>query len=167
MCRLTASAGTLLLVLSIAVASASAIDRPQTFSILEIDESDASVNLGFDFQRLPRPGDQFAFKSGLYKWSGTKRGARIGRDEGHCIFVRVTGDEQHLLLDAHCAASFFLPGGAVLVEAFLTLPEGPIKADIPVIGGTGAYANARGFVHIRDLGTGDIGHTSLTFHLLR
>jgi hypothetical protein len=35
-----------------------------------------------------------------------------------------------------------------------------------VIGGTGAYANARGFINIRDLGTGESGHTSLTFHVL-
>ena len=164
--RLTVCGAVLLFVFSMVVASASAIDRPQTFGLLEIDESDASVSLGFDFQRLPRPGDQFAFKSGLYKWAGTKRGARVGRDEGHCTFVRVAGNEQHLALDAHCAASFFLARGTIVVEAFLTLPEGPLNSDVPVIGGTGAYANARGFVHIRDLGNGDSGHTSLTFHLL-
>jgi len=162
--RLTACSAAVLFALW--VGSASALDRAQTFSVLEIDESDASVNLGFDFQRLPRPGDQFAFKSGLYKWTGTKRGARIGRDEGHCTFVRVAGEQDHLTLDAHCAASFVLPTGTVLAEAFLTLPSGPLRADIPVIGGTGAYANARGFIHLRDLGTGDIGHTSITFHLL-
>lgn len=150
----------------IGVTSAAAIDRPRTLNILEIDESDQSVNLGFDFQRLPRPGDQFGFKSGLYTWSGANRGARVGHDEGHCIFVRVTGGEQNPSIDAHCAASFSLPGGTVLAEAFLRLPEGPLIADIPVIGGTGAYANARGFVHIRDLGTGDTGHSSLTFHLV-
>jgi hypothetical protein len=164
--RLIVFVGTVASVLFVAVASASGLSRPQTFSLLEIDESDASVNLGFDFQRLPRPGDQFAFKSGLYKWAGTKRGARVGRDEGHCTFVRVAGNEQHLSLDAHCAANFFLPAGSVLAEAFLHLPEGPLNADIPVIGGTGAYANVRGFIHIRDLGTGDLGRTSLTFHLL-
>ena len=164
--RLIVFAGTLAGVLSLAVASASALSGPRTFSLLEIDESDASVNLGFDFQRLPRPGDQFAFKSGLYKWAGAKRGARVGRDEGHCTFVRVAGNEQHPLLDAHCAASFFLPGGSVLAEAFLRLPEGALNADVPVIGGTGAYAGARGVVHLRDLGNGDLGRTSLTFHLL-
>ncbi len=158
--------GTLAVVLSVTVTPASGIDRAQTFSVLEIDESDASVNLGFDFQRLPRPGDQFAFKSGLYKWAGTKRGARIGHDIGHCTFVRVAGNEEHLSVTGHCAGSFFLPAGSVIAEAFLTLPEGPLNADIPIIGGTGAYANARGFIHIRDLGTGDTGHTSLTFHVL-
>jgi hypothetical protein len=166
MCRLTTCGGVLLLTLWMAVASASASARPQTFSLLEIDESDASVNLGFDFQRLPRPGDQFAFKSGLYKWAGTKRGAKVGRDEGHCTFVRVAGNEQHLSLDAHCAASFVLPSGSMIAEAFLSLPEGPLNTDIPIIGGTGAYAGARGFVHIRDLGNGDAGHTSVTFHVL-
>jgi hypothetical protein len=118
--------GATVVALSVAVASASAINRPQTFSLLEIDESDASVNLGFDFQRLPRPGDQFAFKSGLYKWAGTKRGARIGHDIGRCAFVRVAGNEQHPSLTAHCAASFSLPAGSIIAEVFLNLPEGPL-----------------------------------------
>ena len=115
---------------------------------------------------MPRPGDQFAFKSGLYKWAGTKRGARIGHDIGRCAFVRVAGNEQHPSLTAHCAASFSLPAGSIIAEVFLNLPEGPLHADVPVIGGTGAYANARGFINIRDLGTGESGHTSLTFHVL-
>jgi hypothetical protein len=153
-------------VLALAVGSASGIDRPQTLSLLEIDESDASTNLGFDFERLPKPGDRFAFKSGLYKWAGTKRGARIGHDEGICTFVRVAGDEQNLQIDGHCAASLWLPSGSILVEGFISFAEGPLTADVPVIGGTGAYVNARGVMQIRDLGNGDIGHTSLTLHLL-
>jgi hypothetical protein len=157
---------TFVLTLGIAAASAAAADRARTLRLLEIDESDASVYLGFDFQRMPRPGDQFAFKSGLYKWAGGKRGARVGRDEGHCTLIRVAGDEQHLSVDAHCAASFFLPGGTVVAEAVLSLREGPLKADIPIVGGTGSYAGARGVLHLRDLGGGDVGHTSLTFRLL-
>jgi allene oxide cyclase-like protein len=152
--------------LSLTVAPASGIDRPQTLSLLEIDESDASTNLGFDFERLPKPGDRFAFKSGIYRWSGTRRGSRIGHDEGICTFVRVAGDEQNLSIDGHCAASIWLPSGAVLVEGFVRFAAGPVTADIAVVGGTGAYANVRGFMHIRDLGNGDIGHTSLTLHLL-
>src|SRR5207302_704866 len=91
-------------VLSLAVTSASGIDRPQTFSLLEVDESDASTNLGFDFQRLPKPGEGFAFKSSLYKWAGTKRGARVGRDVGVCTFVRVSPSQEHFSTTAHCAA---------------------------------------------------------------
>ena len=166
MLRGVALLGALAVAVPLVAAPASAIDRPQTLSVLEIDESDASTNLGFDFERLPKPGDRFAFKSGIYKWAGTKRGARIGHDEGICTFVRVVGGEQNLSIDGHCAASIWLPSGSVLVEGFVRFAEGPVTADIPVVGGTGAYANARGFMHIRDLGNGDIGHTSLTLHLL-
>jgi len=153
-------------VLSLAVTSASGIDRPQTFSLLEVDESDASTNLGFDFQRLPKPGEGFAFKSSLYKWAGTKRGARVGRDVGVCTFVRVSPSQEHFSATAHCAAGIFLSGGQVLLEGFIELTEGPSNFDVPVVGGTGAYANARGFVHIHDIGSQDSGHSAMTFHLL-
>jgi hypothetical protein len=158
--------GTIAAALAVALAPASAIDRPQTFSVLEIDESDASTNIGFDFQRLPKPGDRFAFKSSLYRWAGQKRGARIGHDEGVCTFVRVSPSQENFSADAHCAAGLFLPAGEVLVEGFVRLSEGPARFDVPVVGGTGAYANARGFVRIRDLGNGNIGHSSMEFHLL-
>ena len=158
--------GTLVVALSVAVASASPLDRPQTFSLLEVDQSDASTNLDFDFQRLPKPGEGFAFKSSLYKWAGTKRGARVGRDVGVCTFVRVSPSQEHFSATAHCAAGIFLPSGQVLLEGFIELTEGPGNFDVPVAGGTGAYANARGFVHIRDIGAEDSGHSAMTFHLL-
>ena len=155
----------LAVILTVAVTSVSAIDRPQTFSLLEIDESEVAIN-GFDFQRQPRPGDGFGFISGLYKWAGTKRGARVGHDEGLCTFLRVPTTEQNFSASAHCTASFFLPVGTVLVEAFVHFTDGPGNFDVAVIGGTGAYANARGFVHIRDIGAQDSGHSNIDFHLL-
>jgi hypothetical protein len=157
--------GMLAAVLSLAVTSAGAIDRPQTFSLLEIDESDIAIN-GFDFQREPRPGDGFGFISGLYKWAGTKRGARVGHDEGVCTFLKISASEQGFSASAHCVASFFLPAGTVLVEGFIHFTEGPGRFDVAVVGGTGAYANARGFARIRDIGTEDSGHSAITFHLL-
>lgn len=165
--RAFALVGALIAVLSIAVGAASGISRPQTFSVLEIDESDATVNQGFDFQRPPKPGDRFGFKSGLYEWAGVKRGKRIGHDEGLCTFTRVpaTFNEQSVI-SANCAASFFLPGGQVYAGGFLHLGNGPLDTDIPILGGTGIYANARGWAHVHDLGNGDIGHTNITFHLL-
>lgn len=152
-------------VASLSVTPASAIDRPQTFSLLEINESDIQIN-GFDFQRGPRPGDGFGFVNGLYKWAGTKRGARFGHDEGLCTFLKVSATEQSFSASAYCTASFFLPAGTVLVAAFLHFTDGPGRFDVAVTGGTGAYANARGFVRIRDIGPEDSGHSSLEFHLL-
>jgi hypothetical protein len=159
--------GALVAVLSIAVTGASGIARPQTFSLLEIDESDATTNLGFDFQRQPKPGDQFAFKSGLYRWAGVKRGARVGRDAGMCTLIQVPPVlDEHTVITASCTAGFFLPGGEVLAAGILRLGPGPSNFDVPIVGGTGIYANARGYVHIQDIGTEDSGHTNLTFHLL-
>jgi hypothetical protein len=157
--------GSLAIVLTVAVTSATAIDRPQTFSLLEVDESDIAIN-GFDFQREPRAGDGFGFISGLYKWAGTKRGARVGHDEGVCTFLKVSLSEQNFSASAHCVASFFLPAGSVLVEGFIHFTEGPSRFEVPVGGGTGAYANSRGFARIRDIGAEDSGHSNVEFHLL-
>jgi hypothetical protein len=164
MLRALALLAAVVAVFSVAVGGASGINRPLTFSLLEIDESDASTNLGFDFQRGPKPGDQFAFKSGLYKWAGVKRGTRIGYDKGWCTFIQVPTNFQQLW--GHCTAGFFLPGGQILAAAFIHFTDGPLNVDVPVIGGNGIYANARGYVHVHDLGNGEGGHTSLTFHLL-
>ena len=154
----------LAVILTVAVASASAISQPQTFSVLEVDESDASVSLGFDFQRLPKPGDRFGFKSGLYKRAGRTRGARIGHDEGLCTFTRASADQQNFSADGLCTASAFLPGGQIHVQGFVHFADGPTRFDIPVIGGTGTYAGVRGFLRVRDLGNGD--NSNLEFHLL-
>ncbi len=156
--------GALVAVLSVAVTGASGIDRPQTFSLLEISQGDTP--LGGSEEGPPKAGDGFVSTSALYKWAGRKRGARIGRDEVVCTFLRVSASEQHFSVDAHCTAGIFLPAGTILIEAILRFTEGPGRFDVPVIGGTGAYANARGFVRIRDLGTGEIGHSNLEFHLL-
>jgi hypothetical protein len=151
-------------VLSFAVTSASGIERPQTFSLLEVGETDTA--LGGSENEAPKPGDAFASTSSLYKWAGTKRGARVGRDTVVCTFLKVTATEQTFSADAHCTAGIFLPAGTILIEAFLHFTDGPGRFEVAVTGGTGAYANARGFVRIRDLGTGESGHSNLEFHLL-
>jgi hypothetical protein len=156
----------LCVVFALAATSAPAITQPQKFSLLEIDESDASTNLGFDFQRFPRPGDQFAFKSSLYKWAGAKRGVRVGHDEGVCTFIRVPPETtQGFSATGHCAAGIHLPLGELVLEGFIEFTDGPSRFDVPIVGGTGAYANARGYVHIRDVGGEDSGHSAMTFHL--
>jgi hypothetical protein len=157
--------GTLVIALSVAVASASPIDKPMNFALLEVDESDASTDLGFEFNRLPKPGEGFAFKSGIYKWAGTKRGARIGHDMGVCTFVRV-GQGEQFTADAHCSAAIFLPGGAIELDGFIHLAEGPLDSEVPVVGGTGKYSGVRGHVRIRNIGGEDSNNSAMEFHLL-
>ena len=98
--------GALVAVLSIAVTGASGIDRPQTFSLLEVSGKETPIGGGE--QGPPKAGDGFASTSVLYKWAGRKRGARIGRDEVTCTFLRVSASEQQFSLDAHCTADIFL-----------------------------------------------------------
>jgi hypothetical protein len=154
-----------LAVLAVLVSPAAALSKPQTFSLLSVESNTESEIGGFGFQREPVPGDRFTFTDHLFKWAGAKRGAQVGRVEGLCTFTKIstTGGFR---ATAQCVATFFLPAGQVAVEGFVTFTDGPLNFVVPVIGGTGAYANARGTVRIRDLGNGDTGKSNNDFHLL-
>ena len=141
----------------VATGTGSAITTPRVIRVLEV----GSVDVNLDSQSEPRSGDRFYFANLLYSWAGSKRGKRIGRDEGLCTFTVV--DFSHGRASAFCTAQFFLPGGSLATQAFLRFEEGPTAFDVPVTGGTGAYENAAGSIHIRDLG--DSGNSALTFHL--
>ena len=142
------------------VSPASALTKPQTFSLLDVERSSAELD-NFDFSGPPKPGQRFTFIDNLYKWAGTKRGARVGYSEGLCTFTRITSST----FTAHCTASFFLPGGQIYAGAFLTFHEGPGNFTVPVLGGTGIYSNVRGYIRIRDLGDGNTGKSNNEFHL--
>ena len=59
-------------------------------------------------------------------------------------------------------AQVFLPAGSLLVEGYARFGGAEKPATFPIVGGTGRYATARGYVISRPLG-GD--RTKLTFHL--
>jgi hypothetical protein len=141
------------------VSPASGLTGPQTFSLLDVEQSSAELD-NFNFSGPPKPGQRFAFTNTLYKWAGTKRGARVGRTEGLCTFTRFSGS----IATAHCTASFFLPGGQIYAAAFLRFGEGPGNFAVPVLGGTGIYSNVRGYIRIRDLGQNS-GKSNNEFHL--
>lgn len=159
---LIALALTLAVALSVAASSATGLNRPQTFSLIEVEGQEIPIS-GFGFDRAPRAGDQFGFVNGLYKWAGRTRGARVGHDEGICTFLRATATEQTFVAVAHCVAEAYLPAGQILVEGFAHFSEQASRFTLPVTGGTGAYANARGYVRITDLAS---GNSNLEFHLL-
>jgi hypothetical protein len=148
------------------VAPVSAITQPQTFSLLSIESGTEQPIGGFAFNREPQPGDRFGVVDYLHRWAGTKRGARVGRLEALCTFTQVNVTSNRVAARAHCDGTFFLPAGQVGVSGFLPITEGPLNFVLPVVGGSGAYANARGWVHIRDLGNGDTGYSNNEFHLL-
>ena len=63
-------------------------------------------------------------------------------------------------------AQAFLPGGTVMVVGYGHISaDGPSRLTLPVVGGTGIYANARGFVKVRDLGNGNSDRSNIQFHL--
>ena len=153
-----------LVVLSAAVwaSSASAISSPQVFNLLAVDSQNGQPINGFMFDRQPRPGDQFAITENLYKWAGTKKGARVGHDQGIATFLTVGANGGTGLFTVQA----YLQGGSVLVQGISTFPEaGTANFKLPVIGGTGKYANVGGYVSVRDLGNGNQNKSNLEFHL--
>ena len=136
----------------------SSMTRPQVIRVLEVGTAD--VNL--DGEGEPKAGDRFYERSALYNWASTGRGKRVGRDELLCAFTRVRFQQGYA--SAFCTAQFFLPTGSMIGQAFLRFTDAPLQSDIPILGGTGAYANAAGFVHVRDIGT-DGGKAALAFHI--
>ena len=90
---------------------------------------------------------------------------RVGHAEILCTFTKSTQAEPFSAF-ALCTGGFFLPAGQVLIEGFIRFTDEPANFRIPVVGGTGAYANARGYAHVRDIGPQDTDNSNIEFHLL-
>lgn len=147
--------------------AAPALEKPRTFSLLEVDR--AFVPLGdFKFDRAPVGGDQFAETNELYRWTGAKsRGTRVGRNRVLVTFVTGYGTNLDHRAALFVDAQLYLPDGTLLVEGFGDVsPSGPASFKLPVVGGTGVYNNARGYLVARDVGNGDTGRTKLDLHLV-
>jgi hypothetical protein len=63
-------------------------------------------------------------------------------------------------------AQVYLPDGTLLIEGYANVPADGPSFKLPVVGGTGIYADARGDVTARSLGDGTTGRTKIDFHLL-
>jgi len=149
------------LVAAWATTSTSAISSPQVFSLLSRDSGTAQPINGFIWDRAPRAGDQFGFADNLYKWAGTKRGAKVGTDQGIGTFLTVTESGGTQVFNAQANLS----GGSILVSGVITYTntsESTFK--LAVIGGTGKYDNVRGYIIVKQLPVGD--NSNLEFHLL-
>ena len=151
-----------LVIVSVAVwiASASASSSPQVFSLLGVSQPAQPIN-GYMFGRAPRAGDQFGIADNLYKWAGTKRGARAGHDQGIGTFQNVGKTSQTALF----TVTVYLSGGTMFVEGMDKTINGPSSLTLPILGGTGKYAGASGYVAVRPLGTNG-NNSNLEFHLL-
>jgi hypothetical protein len=140
--------------------SAGSVSLPQVFTLLEVNGPQHGLN-GFHFQRPPRAGDQIAQTDPLYEWTNGTRGARVGRVE---LIITSKTDAGRNGAVGLVVAQMFLPAGSLFAEGYARLGGPQASATFPVLGGTGAYAAARGSVTTRALG-GD--KTKLEFRLVR
>ncbi len=140
---------------------AGAADAPQVLHLLDLSETSTPA---FDAGTgEPRPGDRVFLRDGLYAWKGTKRGARVGSVTSTLTFVSAFGAHGATI---ELAGQLFLHGGSLRVEGIGQVGQGPSRFTLPIVGGTGSYAGARGTVELRDLGSsGD--KSVLDVHLLR
>jgi hypothetical protein len=148
--------------------SATALSSPKTFSLLEASGPNSFQPLGdFTFDRAPVGGDQAAVRNTLFKWAGTKKGARVGHDQVLITFITGFGSGFTHKATVLYVAQVYLPGGTLLIEGYGQIsPDGPSKVVVPIVGGTGIYANAGGYLNVRDLGNGNQNKSNLEFHLL-
>jgi hypothetical protein len=146
------------LALTVGVATSLAAVKPQTINLLEVDTSFTPIG-GWDetSDAPPAIGQGFAFGGTLYKWAGARRGKAVGRIAAMCTVVTKT----HFL----CHGALFLPGGVLELLAPVSL-EGNAPLNIPVVGGTGAYAGVQGVMRSTPIGGDDSNKSSLVIHLL-
>jgi dirigent-like protein len=93
----------------------------------------------------------------LYRWAGSRRGARIGRMQLICVLATSrTGN---------CAGSFVLPGGTIRTQGYVDFDD---RVDeVAVIGGTGAFVGAQGTLISEQLGGPASGRAVGTIRLVR
>lgn len=140
--------------------SASGTTRPRVFSLLEVEGAPRALDRGATRQP-PKLGSRFAFTSALYEWeAGGRRGDRVAHRDGVCMWTEVEVAAQSATI--LCSGVFFLPGGQIYSTGMIRFAKNAQLPDVPVIGGTGRYANVRGFIRIREVGP---GKTKLEFHL--
>lgn len=163
--RITLVAALAAAVSLVALSPASALTRPQVFSLLEVSGPDTNLGPGngFDHGGPPTLGDRFVITSTFYKWAGRKRGAHVGRLEGMCTITKLDVAAQSA--STFCTVTIYLPAGQLLAAAQISFsPKSGPSFLVPIIGGTGAYAGARGYVKSTNLGESD--NSNDEFHLL-
>jgi hypothetical protein len=121
-------------------------DGNKTFTVVEVEERTASVDVG---DAGEGPGDYFLFESRLMSQDGSKQ---VGRDSGRCMIAVRT-------FTCDATASIFGKGKIVVSGTLF----GEADSRIAITGGTGAFKDAAGQLTVID--TPD-GKTLLTFELV-
>jgi hypothetical protein len=146
---------------AVGASSASALVKPRVFTLLEVEGPQTPLG-DFNFDQAPVGGDQIIASNTLFHWNG-KRGIRVGHDRVLFTFVTGFGPNVSHRATVLFQAQVYLPDGSIFVEGYGSIsPDGPVRLDLPVVGGTRIYSNARGYVKVRDISG---GRTLLNFHV--
>lgn len=128
--------------------SASATTKPRTFSLIEVSIPKNDRALGaFTFDRPPASGDQFVVKNALLK-----DGERVGHVRVLHTFITGFGPDFNHKATVLFVAQLYLRFGTMLAEGYGQVnADGPSKFRVPIVGGTGRYADVRGHLDVRNL----------------
>jgi hypothetical protein len=130
---------------------AHAITRPEVLRFVDVEERFVSPDGVFE-EGPPTVGQRSFNTDGLYRWNGKERGTRAGRLETNCTFTKVELARESATLS--CIAQAYLPAGQIVLAGFIRFSPSSSGFRVPVVGGTGRYANARGLAVFRDLPSG-------------
>ena len=146
---------------AVGASSASALVKPRVFTLLEVEGPQTPLG-DFNFDQAPVGGDQIIASNTLFRWTG-KRGIRVGHDRVLFTFVTGFGPNFSHRATVLFQAQVYLPDGSIFVEGYGSVsPNGPARLELPIVGGTRIYSNARGYVKVRDISG---GRTLLDFHV--
>jgi hypothetical protein len=127
---------------TVSVASAAAPASPGKPSVtIRVLEVQTRFGGTISTNAPPKPGDQIWLRSEFYRWHGATRGAHVG----HVDVVGIFSPTDTLIITGTAS----LPGGTLSVVGVAGQQR---VFSLPVVGGTGIYATARGEVTIRGIG---------------
>jgi hypothetical protein len=134
-----------------------AAEQQRTIRFLEIARPAQGRLIDHNGNGQPDIGDALAGASDVYRWEGSRRGARLGRIWRLCVLAtRTTGN---------CSATVFLRDGTVRIYGYVDFDRSP--DEIAVIGGTGAYLGMHGSFTSQPLGGPGSARSSDLVRLLR
>jgi hypothetical protein len=140
--------------LAVVVGPATAAGKPQTISVLAIDTFTGIEGYTPGSATMPTIGSGYVGYGTVYKWAGLRRGARIGSIRILCTFTSAGVDPSASSM--FCNTTLFLPRGQLEFSRFTS--QAPV-VDLPVVGGTGAYAHACGYVRVDRIGVNKFADT--------
>jgi hypothetical protein len=151
-------------VVMVGAAASSAAPKPQTISLLEIDNPIVGTG-GFPtgFNAPPSAGQGFIVTGVLYKWAGTKKGAPVGNIRAVCTVTSVNLTNTGGAIWTHCDVALSLPSG--VIEASGPLNIAGAANNVPVVGGNSTYVGAQGYVNHRNIGPQDSNNSSDVIHI--